>query len=296
MSQLPSRTIIYYGINDRRRRKLESNLQAKAITVDANTMELQQHSPRALQINHVYPATVSHRSPALSVPVYSLQDKYWRNVLQLIDVTVSDFGVYPAEFLLRIEIDRAKMTMSDDVTHAEPAGIKPFFELPVDQQYASFRDLVWKWKCVPDNERHSARAFITTIDTAAWSFVNSPRPYTITLAPENMFSEKLKHLVDVLKMYMGRDMSGIVFVERKVHAWLLYRLLSQCTDLPHVKPVMMTGNMRKGRYSPDGALAVDEAALLDFHDQVRTMTAFRSGAANLLIATSVAEEGSLVLN
>ncbi|CAM0138922.1 unnamed protein product [Umbelopsis sp. WA50703] len=98
-----------------------------------------------------------------------------------------------------------------------------------------------------------------------------------------LFSNKIQRLVQILQLYNihAPDFCGIIFVARKYTAYLLQWVIESQSTLSELKTGVLTGHQDSG---------VGEAKMR-FKDQNRMISAFRKGDINLLIATSVAEEG-----
>ncbi|SPO39203.1 uncharacterized protein PSFLO_04682 [Pseudozyma flocculosa] len=111
-----------------------------------------------------------------------------------------------------------------------------------------------------------------------------PPPSTFDVGPHNC-SPKVLRLIEILKCFGCSPSSraafcGIIFVQRRQTAAALAELLRRVPELDYLKPEWLIGH--------------DTAAglAMDWHDQVEVLDRFRRRApTNLLIATSVAEEG-----
>lgn len=98
-----------------------------------------------------------------------------------------------------------------------------------------------------------------------------------------LFSHKIQRLVQILQLYNKHapDFCGIIFVQRKYTAYILQWIIESQSTLSELKTGVLTG------HHIDGA----GEARMRFKDQNRMISAFRRREINLLIATSVAEEG-----
>jgi ERCC4-related helicase len=72
---------------------------------------------------------------------------------------------------------------------------------------------------------------------------------------------------------------AILFIRTKKHAYALHDWVREHRELPMIKPVVVTGHTRE---TGSGMTKVEQEEVMD---------GFRNGSTNLLIATSVAEEG-----
>ena len=96
---------------------------------------------------------------------------------------------------------------------------------------------------------------------------------------------KYTALVDVLRCF--KDMPsfrGIIFVKRRYSAHILAALLRTTSGLEWLKPAICVGH---GVGNKGDSIGVG----LDWRAQTAVLEQFRTGACNLLVATSVVEEG-----
>ncbi|MPC24342.1 Endoribonuclease dcr-1 [Portunus trituberculatus] len=105
--------------------------------------------------------------------------------------------------------------------------------------------------------------------------------------PLNHTSEKVKRLCDILSVCRS-DVCGLIFVERRNTAKLLYDFLLEAAkiykELSFIKPAYVIS--ANSRYSTDINLLKNE-----LKKQKETLLAFARGENNFLISTSVLEEG-----
>ncbi|KAJ3207833.1 hypothetical protein HDU82_003263 [Entophlyctis luteolus] len=110
-------------------------------------------------------------------------------------------------------------------------------------------------------------------------------PSSIPIPPMlyTQMSGKFLRLVEILKPYSkDSNFCGIVFVEKRCVALVLAILLPRCPDLQFLRADCLIG--RRGQYHQQDVLGEKKSTK-------RTMTQFRNGDLNLLVATQVAEEG-----
>lgn len=112
-----------------------------------------------------------------------------------------------------------------------------------------------------------------------------PLPSQISLSSFNA-SPKLLRLVELLRCFQPSSSTfcGIIFVERRQTATLLVELIKRIPGLEFIHPELLLGH--------DNGAANRGATGMDWHDQVQVLNRFRRRKpTNLLVATSIAEEG-----
>ncbi|CAG8505437.1 6855_t:CDS:2, partial [Cetraspora pellucida] len=109
-----------------------------------------------------------------------------------------------------------------------------------------------------------------------WNFQSPKRE-------QEVLSPKVIQLINILKCFKNQtdNFCGIVFVERRHTANVLHLLIKEIEELYFIKPGVLVGH---GSHE-EGDLQ------MKFKEQNKTISAFRDGRINLLIATNVAEEG-----
>lgn len=106
------------------------------------------------------------------------------------------------------------------------------------------------------------------------------------LSEQSHLSRKVQCLIDFLEDQRAEECSGLIFVRQRATVSMLYTLLSSC-------PRTAT-RFRCGTFVGVSACSrrkYNVSELLDLKTQQSTINDFRSGVKNLLIATSVLEEG-----
>lgn len=102
----------------------------------------------------------------------------------------------------------------------------------------------------------------------------------------NNASPKLLRLIELLKCFApsATNFCAIIFVERRQIATLLVELIKRIADLDFIHPEYLLGH--------DNSTTTGGVAGMDWHDQVQVLNRFRRRQpTNLLVATSIAEEG-----
>ncbi|GAA6001448.1 uncharacterized protein JCM10292_006259 [Rhodotorula paludigena] len=112
--------------------------------------------------------------------------------------------------------------------------------------------------------------------------------YKVSLEYERL-SPKLQKLLDILKACKigANDFCGIVFVNRRLDALLIAQIIKEFvkldSDLAWIRVDCVTGHGTGANNSLGPRMA--------WHEQASVLTGFGEGSTNLLIATSVVEEG-----
>ncbi|SPO31957.1 related to cell cycle control protein dicer [Ustilago trichophora] len=110
-------------------------------------------------------------------------------------------------------------------------------------------------------------------------------PNALSLNTNNA-SPKVLRLIEMLKCFepSKAEFCGIIFVERRQTATLLVELIKRVPGLEFIHPEFLLGH--------ENGSASGGAPGMDWHDQVQVLNRFRRRKpTNLLVATSIAEEG-----
>lgn len=106
--------------------------------------------------------------------------------------------------------------------------------------------------------------------------------------PKDHVSHQVLRLIEILAAIKSDEVAGLIFVERRNTAKILYDFLLELAkaneDLNFIKPLYVVGaNTRPG---------IDlKLAELELRKQRETLKKFREGQANFIVSTSVLEEG-----
>ena len=98
-------------------------------------------------------------------------------------------------------------------------------------------------------------------------------------------SPKVEELIKFLVTQRSSQTSGILFVEQRATVGMLQRLLSQHPDTNHLSYATFVGT------SNPSNLRSSLTEIVDLNDQRDTLADFRTQKCNIVIATSVLEEG-----
>lgn len=259
---------------------LERNLDAKVIAVREHVEELADHSPRPQEVLREYAAspiayphyTATHLwtrlgldvlPPTIDIPVEKIRTRF--------EVTYHSLGPYGAELFLYHDIKhRLAQYVSQAEEHMEymntthldgvqPEGIKLPPELAhmevVLQQFSDFFD-------------------------------NEEDPDTVPIRIDLKWcSPKVVLLSQLLFEYYKPDFQGIIFVEQRHVAACLSKML------PRIPPLQLY--FKSAQLIGHGASSLQKSQVrgMALKSQQEAVKMFRDGECNLLVATSVAEEG-----
>ncbi|KAI0078149.1 P-loop containing nucleoside triphosphate hydrolase protein [Panus rudis PR-1116 ss-1] len=264
---------------------LERNLDAKVIAVREHVDELLDHSPKPQEIVHVYPnppesylpyhtpilwdrLNLSDLSPELQIPVTKIKTRY--------EVTYNSLGLYGAELFLYIDV---KHRISQIINQAETDIEYLPFQTGSTVMTASAG--VLNEKIAPEVQR------IERILAEYQRFFEDPEnPEVVPIRVQLKWcSPKVQNLADMLFQHYTHEFQGIVFVEQRHVAACLSRMLPRLPQLD--------GYIRSAQLIGHGAsnLAKSQVRGMALKTQQDVVKMFREREVNLLVATSVAEEG-----
>ncbi|KAF2689197.1 P-loop containing nucleoside triphosphate hydrolase protein [Lentithecium fluviatile CBS 122367] len=269
--------------------QIEENMNAKAKTPKTHRSELLRfvHKPSLLRID--YPIATSATSPllaALQAEVYNYDlktDPYVAdllakqregyNVLRKLDKVLTKHDTYCYQQLKTLH------NKSKDM--AEELGTS------VSEWYV--------WQCVEQFDKmirtseqqlldwsHNERQHLSSILQRLPIPKTSRNPFVV---PEDL-SQKVERLVDVLVAEAGPECTGIVFIEQRVWVAALAEILS---IHPRVKEQFSVGTFVGN--SQSSKRKTNLASFVEPKNQQDTLDKFRAGETNLILATSVLEEG-----
>ncbi|CCM04515.1 uncharacterized protein FIBRA_06696 [Fibroporia radiculosa] len=267
---------------------LERNLDAKVIAVRQHVGELMDHSPKPQELLHEYPP------PLQSYPVYPTPTLWERMNLQQLppnigipidkirtryEVTYASLGPFGAELYLYNDIKQRITQIFQQISgvdidylsvgYADTAGGDsvvpnlPDVELPAELE--DLQDALVEYRSFFEDDSNS----------------NSV-PLTVHL---KWCSPKVRELIDILFGHYTSTFQGIVFVEQRHVAACLATMLSRVPQLSHlIKSEQLIGHGAS-------TLAKSQMKGMALKTQQDIVKMFRERKINLLIATSVAEEG-----
>ena len=119
-----------------------------------------------------------------------------------------------------------------------------------------------------------------------FSEIDHPAVSNERLSEPNMLTPKVLLLIDLLVNDIGSDLNGIIFVQTRASVYLLSKILSLH---PKTKGILKVGTFVGA--SNHYARSVNIADLSSIDNQTESLDDLRSGRKNLIISTSVCEEG-----
>ncbi|EIW85519.1 P-loop containing nucleoside triphosphate hydrolase protein [Coniophora puteana RWD-64-598 SS2] len=296
---------------------LEKNLNATVIAVREHLAELLEHSPRPLEIIKEYvppPDNYIYLKPSLwdCISVFAQGDTAqlisWDKLKMRYFVTRNTLGPYCADLNLYHDI-KAKVRQEveeiyDTQLSQRPIDLEdPAFAMDVDDGTPDNFEQDFLDR-IPDDLKHIdaiVSEFTHYFDRGSTSPSASPSPSASTppseipiTIPLAWCAPKVKALVDVLLEHHSASpgsFHGIVFVEQRHVAMCLAKILPRIPELrEHIRCAELvghgTGHQHKKNQPPTA-----QARGMGLARQQDIVRSFREGKLNLLIATSVAEEG-----
>ena len=249
-------------------RGLESITDCKVVSVAFNAAELALHSPRAEHALVVYPKPREITTTTLSL---------WEE-LQVLDHIGAFLGANDVD-----DIDRRYIHTRDSVgMHAAEyyvlkilqGRIKLYLENELPVGVSSLAGIL-KPPPAPRVPITFIPALQTILERHSTKFDRSTPVHPRRISP------KVRSLVDILNNHQKEGLQCIVFVQQRQVATTLAWLLPQLPELDWVSANHLIGQLGKDIQSRGIAVA----------GQKKVVTDFREGKFNILVASSVAEEG-----
>ncbi|KAF8061657.1 hypothetical protein FPV67DRAFT_1704520 [Lyophyllum atratum] len=259
---------------------LEANMDSKVVGVRAHAEELQEHSPKPIEIIKEYPFPLEHYdypSPSLWMclqvfdkSIWSELEIPWNSVEMRYYATLNNLGPYAASLFLHTELEQHISRIDDDYAK----NLRVFndmmeLDLPSHVKVIPPPDDFWQIQQI----HVEFGGFFTPLSPL------NTAPIPIPLA---WCSPKIRTLVDVLLAYYTPDFQGIVFVEQRHTAICLAMILPVIAEL---NGCIQCGYLMGQGVGSDGVAKPTPGG----HKNV--VESFRKKEINFLIATSVAEEG-----
>ncbi|THV05043.1 type III restriction enzyme [Dendrothele bispora CBS 962.96] len=261
---------------------LENNLHAKVIGVRENTDELAQHSPKPQEVIEQYPPSpptpeeydfpspslwqaLSFFNPAATLSM----DIVWSDIERRYHVTMQNLGPYCASLYLYMEMKHA-------IKQSESQNL-PLTEMESDLIIISSLH----------ESRQLPTEFYELIDVVGdFESFFTPLEDPLAIPPEiplEWCSPKLRSLVNILLAHQSPKFQCIIFVEQRQVAACLASVLSSISGL---RDFLKCGYFVRQSSGDDRA-----SQMMHLVKSTDSLDHFRQGFINVLVATSVAEEG-----
>ncbi|KZT24079.1 P-loop containing nucleoside triphosphate hydrolase protein [Neolentinus lepideus HHB14362 ss-1] len=265
---------------------LERNMDAKVIAVREHVDELLDHSPRPKEIIQPYPPSPesydSYPTPTLwnRLQVLNLPDEMeipWDKIQTRYAVTYHSLGPYGAELYLYSEMRQRITQLVDQTNDHAHNGDPDYTGMDIDGL-----DNAYAAQFEPELRQISAVLSDYTVFFGEDD--SDPDKYRVPFSLE-WCSPKFKVLVDLLIKHYTTTFQGIIFVEQRHVAACLAKVLLR---VPYLQ-----GFIKSAELIGHGATSVAKSQLkgMALKTQQDVVKSFRDKEVNLLIATSVAEEG-----
>ncbi|KAH9890583.1 hypothetical protein C8Q73DRAFT_652216 [Cubamyces lactineus] len=264
---------------------LEHNLDSKVIAVKEHVDELVGHSPKPTEIIQVYPTPpetypdyeskslkqrldLEHLPPKIGIPVEKILTRY--------AVTFYSLGPFGAELFLYNEVKQRVSQLIQDALDSAMDYLTPA------QYTENARGLT---DIHQDDLVHPKLREIEQTLAEFSSFFDPPEGSTPPEIPLTWCSPKVRVLAETLFDRYTSSFQGIVFVEQRHVAACLATLLCRIPLISHIiKAEQLVGHGRD-------AGAKTNTKGMGTRNQQDTVQLFRERRINVLVATSVAEEG-----
>ncbi|GAA6000094.1 hypothetical protein JCM10207_006049 [Rhodosporidiobolus poonsookiae] len=288
-------------------RKLEALFDAKLITAPPETREelaKMVARPTILRIDYdpalPYPRTELYQNVLDKVVV---QDDLFKRYLDSADAILALYGPDASDLVWHLALERYKAKFlpvaltakAEELLEEKLAAAKAADEQamqgveggqPEGEMVQKRRELSRKEKNRMREELQKKLENDINLDLPDWMKV--VEAHEATLSYERL-SPKLRKLIDVLKVHASAPdrFCGIVFVNRRIDAYIIAEILKQ---LQETTPEL--GWIRVGCVTGHGlGSASNLGPRMPWREQASVLTAFGEGDTNLLVATSVVEEG-----
>ncbi|EGO21809.1 hypothetical protein SERLADRAFT_441040 [Serpula lacrymans var. lacrymans S7.9] len=274
---------------------LEKNLDATVIAVREHVEELQENSPRPVEVikefsppsdtyDYLYPTlwdclSLFTNAVEINIPVDKLHMKY--------QMTRNSLGAFSADLFLYTDIKTRLIHFIDELESSQNEtflGLDGFdHHIDVDESSESAQS---QFPAIsPDLEQ------IDAILSEFRPFFDSGTevPAVPIPVPLAWCTPKVNALVEVLLEHYSPTFHAIVFVEQRQVAACLAKILPCIPELRgYVRCAELVGH---GANHGHGPVVNSNARGMGLARQQDTVELFRQGKLNLLVATSVAEEG-----
>ncbi|KAK0225141.1 hypothetical protein EDD85DRAFT_221965 [Armillaria nabsnona] len=261
--------------------ELEGNLDAKIVGIHTHVSELTEHSPKPSETIQIYPPPPLIPSCPISalwasltvfdIMQYSDIDVPWAEIERRYHVTLHNLGPFSASLYLHAEMWHQIRTLiiqnssfiSESVTGETVEVVTALAP-----------------KELPPEVYHIAEILL---DFQSFFILESNPTCSPLSIPLEWCTPKIKSLVDVILAHHSSTFQGIIFVEQRQTAMCLAKLLPNLSQL--------NGLVRCADLVGHGVNSEGVSKDITTGNQGEVVKLFRTKEINLLIATSVAEEG-----
>ncbi|KAK7049438.1 Dicer-like protein 1 [Paramarasmius palmivorus] len=259
--------------------ELQTNMDARVVGVLDHVDELAEHTPKPVEVIQEYPTCLEfpgYPEPSLwtclcAFDMRSICGEYWADIERRYYVTLGNLGPFCASLYLFMEVKYAILATN---------------QLDANPRNTDDVHMIVSRPTANEDEHVLSEDALSVIDILfeyETFFELSPT----STVPREWCTPKIKTLVDVLLAHYRPTFQGIVFVEQRQVATCLARVLPYISELE--------GKVKCGDFLGTGGGGDSEESLrgtLKYgSDGKDVLKLFREGEINLLIATSVAEEG-----
>ncbi|KXN82617.1 Dicer-like protein 1 [Leucoagaricus sp. SymC.cos] len=258
---------------------LEKNMDSIIIGVREHTQELAVHTPRPSELINIYSMppkeydfhepTLFHCLSTISPSTWDYIKIPWSNLVVRYDTTLYNLGPYCASLYLFLEVWHAVKRVQPELSvtnglEMEDAGVTSTknSRKVFPKEVAIIRDILAGYE--------------------GFFWVASSPNIVPTGVPTGWCSPKVIALRDILLEFYTANFQAIVFVEQRQTAACLSKVLPA---IPELKGKIRSAHLVGQGANIDGVSKTTDA----YHGDA--VNAFRAGKVNVLLATSVAEEG-----
>ncbi|KAK0185901.1 P-loop containing nucleoside triphosphate hydrolase protein [Armillaria mellea] len=261
--------------------ELEGNLDAKIVGIHMHVSELTEHSPKPSETIQIYPPPPLIPSCPISalwasltvfdIMQYSDIEVPWAEIERRYHVTLHNLGPFSASLYLHAEMWHQIRTLimqnRSFISESATGETVEVVTAPAPKE-------------LPSEIYHVAEILL---DFQSF-FILESNPICSPLSiPLEWCTPKIKSLVDVILAHHSSTFQGIIFVEQRQTAMCLAKLLP---NLPQLNGLVRCANLVGHGVNSEGV-----SKDITTGNQGEVVKLFRTKEINLLIATSVAEEG-----
>ncbi|KAK0458512.1 P-loop containing nucleoside triphosphate hydrolase protein [Desarmillaria tabescens] len=261
--------------------ELEANLDATIVGIQTHVSELMENSPKPSETIQIYPPPPLRPSCPIStlwasltvfdIMQYSDIEVPWAEIERRYRVTLHNLGPFSASLYLHAEMWHQIRTLilqnSSFISESAAGETVEVVTAPAPKE-------------LPAEVYHIAEILL---DFQSFFILESNPTCSPLPIPLEWCTPKIKTLVDVILAHHSSTFQGIVFVEQRQTAMCLAKLLP---NIPQLNGLVRCADLVGHGVNSEGVSKDITTA-----NQGEVVKSFRAKEINLLIATSVAEEG-----